>query len=237
MSFVHEYIPESERSFFQKYDLPIWSSGAWTVDRERDVYLIYIENGTRDGIWQTYCLIFKGEKIMIDIERKTASKTTGEKTTFFPQINIVTIHAPKKLKPYCDEIIELIKEAFTEELSSPLRSDPFIEYKELKILSMAQPTFGYREAFPHDVLIRVEHYTRDIMLIIGLALSEDDIRRQLADVERMCKDDPNADLGSLMHKKYYWGVHDINEWYKVWSDEPPDWIYDRDTGELYAPKG
>lgn len=239
MAFVHEYIPDSERSFFKQYDLPIWHNGTWTLDRERNVYLIYIKTEIHDGIFSEYCLIFKGEKIRIHIEERAMCKIINGKEVRFTGIIIEKVIAPKKLKLYCDEIIDIITAAFWEEFRWTLRKDePPFENKKMKILRMAQPTFGFRELrYNTVILIKIEHYTRDVMLFGRNTLSEDDIRSEFADVERVCRDDPNADLGCLMHKKYDWGVVDMDEWNKIWKDEIPDWIYDHDTGLLYAPKG
>lgn len=239
MAFVHEFISDSEQSFFEKYDLPIWHDGTWTLDRERDAYFIYIKTEIYDGIFSEYCLIFNGEKIRIQIERQAMCEMINEKEARFTGIIIESVTAPKKLKPYCDEITALVKEAFSEEFRWTLRKDepPFEKKYKIKILRMARSTFGFRELHENKViLIKIEHYTRDVMLF-GLALSEDDVRKELADVERMRKADPNAELASLMHKKYGWGVVDMDEWNKTWKDEIPDWIYDHDTGLLYAPKG
>lgn len=238
MAFVHEFIPDSERGFFEKYDLPIWHNGTWTLDRERNVYFIYIKTEIYDGIFSEYCLIFKGEKIRIQIERRAMCKIINGKEVRFTGIIIEKVTAPKKLKLYCDEIIDIITAAFSEEFRWTLRKDePPIENRKMKILHMAQPTFGFRELYPVKIiLLEIKQYTGDIMLFrfnrIPL-LSENDIRGELAEAECLCKADPNADFAALMKEKRIWGGVDMSKC----GDELPDWVYDRDTGKLYAPKG
>lgn len=225
MAFVHELVPQTERSFLEKYGLPFWHRGKWTVDRERGVYLVPVKTEIHDGIFSEYCLIFKNEKISINIERQGMRETTADGEKRFTGIIIESVTAPKKLALYRDEIADNVTAAFAVEFENP------------KILKTAEPTFGFRDFHnnrSHNVtLLEVEQYTGYVTLFCFLPQTEIKIRAQIDEAERICKTDPDTDFVGLMCKGHIWGTVDLSRW----GDEIPDWRYDRDTGELYSPRG
>ncbi len=71
MPFVNEHIPEAD---IEKYEIKKWDKKfqighykpSWTVDRERDIYLRFIESGREElsGQW-IFCLYWKSHHLGI----------------------------------------------------------------------------------------------------------------------------------------------------------------------------
>lgn len=76
------------------------------------------------------------------------------------------------------------------------------------------------------MILEIEYYKGDVKLH-GKRLDKHSLRRLLNNAEGVLSG--GEDLAELLFRCY--GFE------KIVTDEIPNWIYDRDTGSLYAPKG
>ena len=125
MAFKNEKIPEQDKvriaplvnyERLKKFYLgvvdnidPIW----WTVDREKDVYLISLGGGGRGEPGQMpYCVLGIGDQIVFFnvIQRWQGDKTVGLKHNW----EVHNLRIPAALKSRREEIKQLIREAMEE---------------------------------------------------------------------------------------------------------------------------
>lgn len=117
MAFVNELIPEEQKD---KFPFPVKTrpDGSkptlykWTIDRERDVYLVVVNagGGGYDGtpVREYYVLWWKGEVISFGADQSlNGTKETGVVLTW--KVNRLNI--PPALHERKDEVKQLIREA------------------------------------------------------------------------------------------------------------------------------
>lgn len=78
-----------------------------------------------------------------------------------------------------------------------------------------------------NMIIEIEYYKGDATLY-GKRLDMRSLHRLLKEAEK-CVCGNSCCLTDMLCR--YYGFE------KVYTDKLPDWVYDRDTGLLYAPKG
>ena len=116
MSFVNEDIPEedNQRIDFSKFKHPRSSTrgvqpGRWSIDRERDVFLIWIVDGGEDEQDAKYFLFgFSGTIFHICLERKydhQLQRSIWHLQQFYP---------PESIRLQRDDMLLALKEALTE---------------------------------------------------------------------------------------------------------------------------
>lgn len=76
------------------------------------------------------------------------------------------------------------------------------------------------------MILEIEYYKGDVTLY-RKCLDECSLRCLLTNAERVCG--YSGDLAELLCRDH--GFE------RIAADALPDWVYDRDTGKLYAPKG
>lgn len=76
------------------------------------------------------------------------------------------------------------------------------------------------------MILEIEYYKGDVKLY-GKSVDERSLRRVIKEAERACGN--SGDLAEQLCRSY--GFE------RIVTNALPDWVYDRDTGKLYAPKG
>ena len=155
MAFVKERIPEADKDLFNSFDVydydnreehTKWSPDSkWVVDREREIYFFYVSGGhhLEQHPYQQYDLIWRGEKVVIIIEKSVSiSPTTENPMRLHCMYNIVDIRASKALKKCEGELISLIKELLKADQSvSILNSGTITNKNTFNIKITAVPSF------------------------------------------------------------------------------------------------
>lgn len=240
MGFVTEYTDDNAREFLKRYELPIWSKGKWTLDREREIYLTFVKSTVQDEIWEDYCLIYKSAKVNIEIQTRSGYTEVNEEIIVTTRMFINSIIAPKYLKPDRDDIVAAIREAFTQLHSVDLiQGNPPVKSKhKFFIEEMAEPRFGFRELHCGMImLLEIISHEGSVMLFRWpeYGFSQFDLSNLLADAERQCRDNHTEFIDFFTKgKNHKWGIltQDIIEKY---GEETPDWYWDRETQKLYRP--
>jgi hypothetical protein len=115
MAFVNELISEEDKQKIDWTKFKAWPFSdshrpwKWTVDRERDVFLVMLCGRGREGEHpEVYALSWKGHFIRFEAE-------SGGKGMFSTGVDmfwkIIKIDIPEKLKHRREEILEILKEA------------------------------------------------------------------------------------------------------------------------------
>lgn len=76
------------------------------------------------------------------------------------------------------------------------------------------------------IILEIEHYRYDTRLI-GKINDISQLKRQLKKIETLY-DKGNDNFNELFCRMFCWSVTD--------TKEPPDYVYDRDTKQLYQPE-
>lgn len=119
MAFIEEIVPKEDwekyNSFELKYDgqdcivnEKIGRYLSWHVDRERDIYLIFL-GGCANERPLTYALIWRKQKIIIDAEVRATIEYLGAESESHWYIK--RIKATQEMSSYKNELIEIILEA------------------------------------------------------------------------------------------------------------------------------
>ncbi len=115
MAFVNEKIPEADKERFNSFSFknPVThepnKANKWTIDRERDIFLVALggKGAYVTEIPMFYALVWKNKVINLE----TYSDGKGNyKSGVEMWWKITRIEIPESLKPYKDQVIELIKE-------------------------------------------------------------------------------------------------------------------------------
>lgn len=125
MAFVNEAIPEQDKQkvnalvnyqtisaiqrWGSQFNMPVW----WTVDRERDAYLLNLSAGgpPDSGQMPFSVLVIEGQIVFFSI----VGKGTGDDVIGLNKIKeIYNLHIPQTLESRREEIKQLIKEALKE---------------------------------------------------------------------------------------------------------------------------
>lgn len=241
MGFVTEYLNDNAHEFLKRYGLPCWAYGQWTFDREREIYLTHVKTTVQDEIWHEFCLIYKGEKVSIEVQTHNSYTKIKDKEIGTTIMFINSIVAPKRLKPYRDEIVAAIREAFTQMHSVSLHggNPPRPSKFGFIIENMAEPRFGFRELHLGMIML-LEIIDGEKSVIIfswgKCGFSQFDLSNLLADAERQCRDNHTEFIDFFTKgKDHEWGIltPDIIEKY---GEETPDWCWNRETKKLYRPE-
>lgn len=235
MGFVTEYTDDNARELLKRYELPIWSKGKWTLDREREIYLTLVNVTIQDEMWKEYCLIYKSVKVEIVVQDWV---WLTEIHTLKMCIN--SIVAPKHLKPDRDDIVAAIREAFTQLHSVDLiqGNPPVKSNYNFVIEKIAEPQFGFRELH-HGKIMLLEIISSDgsVMLfsMSKYGISPLDLRSLLADAERQCRDNHTEFIDFFTKdKNREWGIL-TQDTIEKYGEETPDWCWDREAKKLYRP--
>lgn len=116
MAFVNEIISEADQEKLKAFTFknPVTNIAItpkkWTINRERDAFLIGLGGqGTYNSeIPMFYALVWKNKVISLATYKKGVGNYRDGAELWW---KITGISVPESLKPYKDEIIELIKEA------------------------------------------------------------------------------------------------------------------------------
>ena len=113
MGFVYEKVPEADWGLYNSFKLRSYGREGvskanqysfWTVDRERSIYFIFIGGGANELPYE-YAIIWRGEKILIDVEARSmvTDDPLGEL-----HWRIDSIIAPRSLESRKDDIVPLV---------------------------------------------------------------------------------------------------------------------------------
>lgn len=120
MAFVNEFVPEADKSrfdpaiFFRPLSLKkeLIELYRWTVDRERDIFLIRLGGGGYGGGYETpdhYALSIKGQVIKFDlIGNSVGSKPEG---TCVINWDVLNLNIPNDFIQQQESILALVEEA------------------------------------------------------------------------------------------------------------------------------
>jgi len=115
MAFVNELISEEDKQKIDWSKFKAWPSSKphrpwkWTIDRERDVFLIgLVGRGREDDHPEVYALSWKGDVIRFEAESGGKGMFTTGVDMFW---KIFNIYIPSHLERQRQEIIETLKEA------------------------------------------------------------------------------------------------------------------------------
>ena len=115
MAFVFERVSETDWELYNSFDLSFDDKKLiankykwWTVDMEREIYLILLGGGAFETP-EVYTLIWNNDKIRILIEKKCV---TNKFSNSVIHCRIESITAPETLKKDSNKLIEILIEAF-----------------------------------------------------------------------------------------------------------------------------
>jgi len=118
MAFVNEYVSPQD---VKKYDLDGIKQRfgkdpdiryQWTVDRERNVFLMWMEAGREERSHdETFSMHFKGTNFLVHLVGFSAGKIAEKVTTTW---QLEKLGIPPELESRRSEIIDALKEALTE---------------------------------------------------------------------------------------------------------------------------
>lgn len=114
MAFIYERVAEKDWELYNSFNL-IYDGKklnankykAWTVDKERQIYLILLGGGAFEQP-EIYAFIWKNQQIKVYISSKCIKNSDGQRTVHW---NIENIVAPILLKPQKKMFIEDLKKA------------------------------------------------------------------------------------------------------------------------------
>ncbi len=115
MTFVNEEISGEDKAKYDWSKFKAWDFSRplrpwkWTIDRERNVFLVRLDGRGRDNERpETYALYWKG--FVIRFEAVITGRLNGK---FWDEIywDILKIGVPKEIESYYDEIISDLKQA------------------------------------------------------------------------------------------------------------------------------
>lgn len=113
MAFINERIPESDKARIDWSKFKAWSFSKpshpswWTIDREKDVFLVMLEGRGPDGERpEVYALYWKGD--VIRFEADVSGQGTGKfwETVFW---RLQAVDIPASLKKSTEEILNDLK--------------------------------------------------------------------------------------------------------------------------------
>lgn len=124
MAFVNEKIPEQDRAKFESVinyenlkkqaqyipEFRLNSHLWWTIDREREVYILGVVGGGRDQL-NYYALVINGQAIVFNEDHKTKG---NDSTGLEYHWDIYDLRIPAELEPRREEIKQLIREGLEE---------------------------------------------------------------------------------------------------------------------------
>jgi hypothetical protein len=115
MTFINELIPEEDKQKIDWTQFKAWQFSKphrpwkWTIDRDRDIFLVGLEGRGPDGERpETYALSWKGVVIRFEAERHSDSMATTNFDLFW---KIFNIYIPPHLEGQYLEILDTLKEA------------------------------------------------------------------------------------------------------------------------------
>ena len=120
MAFVNEYIPEED---IKKYDIPAWNEKylrsnfrpAWTIDRERDIYLRYMHTGREASNDQwIFCFYWKGDMLSAELQVSGENDPDGLLVKHYKLLRLMFSlfdPLPDSLCSHKSEILADLKEA------------------------------------------------------------------------------------------------------------------------------
>lgn len=116
MAFVNEAVPQSDRTraVFQSglrwphLGPPIIPS-KWTIDRERDVFLMISSMGGPEEDTVYFILGWKGELVRIALDLKISDKHPDDRYDMTWKLR--TLNLPDAVKTERDEVVQALKEA------------------------------------------------------------------------------------------------------------------------------
>ncbi|TAK75900.1 MAG: hypothetical protein EPO12_17755 [Aquabacterium sp.] len=115
MTYVNELIPDADKpridwSRFRAWPhSPPYSPWKWTIDRELDVFLVFLEDGGREQERpQVYALYWHGEVIRFEARCRSANHAGGKFDLFW---TLSGIELPAHLEPRRTEVLEDLKAA------------------------------------------------------------------------------------------------------------------------------
>lgn len=232
MGFVTEYTDDNAREFLKRYELPCVPK--WTFDREREIYLTFVKSTIQDEIWLDYCLIYKSEKVEIDVQENVYREEIHTLKMF-----INSIVAPKHLKPDCDDIVAVIREAFTQLHSVELiqGNPPVKSNYNFVIEKIAEPQFGFRELHHGKIMLLEIISSEGSVMLFSMSkygISPLDLSSLLAEAERQCRDNHTEFMDFFTKdKNREWGI--LTQDIIKYGEENPDWCWNRETQTLYRP--
>lgn len=115
MAFVNELISDEDKQKIDWTKFKAWSFSnphrpwKWTIDRERDVFLVALEGRGPDGERpETYALYWKGDVIRFEAERDGKGMFATGIDMFWKIFNACL---PQQLEPQRQEILTVLREA------------------------------------------------------------------------------------------------------------------------------
>ena len=114
MAFIKEWLKEEDWELYNSFELyydhklkKANENRLWTVDKERDIYFIFLGGGGLD-VPEEHAIIWQNRKIRIMSDTKAVTEKTSGKT--FLHWAVTNIWAEKSLEKKESELIQLIRE-------------------------------------------------------------------------------------------------------------------------------
>lgn len=126
MAFIKEIVPEADKELYNSFEIKdelderdkvyiykwLPERREWVVDREREIYFIYVIGGQNEAHPMQFNLIYNGEKVVLYCTMDTYDTPTQDNPMKLHSVyNITEIIMPKSLEGEQEDIIDIIKSA------------------------------------------------------------------------------------------------------------------------------
>lgn len=157
MAFVKEIVPEADKELYNSFEIKdelderdnvyiykwLPERREWVVDREREIYFIYVTGGQNEAHPMQFNLIYNGEKVVLYCTMDTYKTPTQDNPMKLHSVyNIIEINMPKSLEGKQETDIETIKSALTIFSTKILRDGYCFDYQNtFDFGKIAKPTY------------------------------------------------------------------------------------------------
>ncbi|MGN0639659.1 MAG: hypothetical protein ACI4JT_01775 [Oscillospiraceae bacterium] len=157
MPFIKEIVPEADKELFNSFEIKdeldehdkdyiykwIPERREWVVDREREIYFIFVTGGQNEAHPMQFNLIYNGEKVVLYCTMDTYKTPTKDNPMKLHNVYYITsIVMPKALDGKQETIIEIIKQSLMVFSTKYIRDGRCFDYQDtFDIGKIAKPIF------------------------------------------------------------------------------------------------
>lgn len=157
MAFVKEIVPEADKELYNSFEIKdeldeldkdyiykwLPERREWVVDREREIYFIYVTGGQNEAHPMQFNLIYNGEKVVLYCTMDTYKTPTQDNPMKLHSVyDIIKIKMPKSLEGEQEAIIDIIKSALMKFSTKIIRDGCCFDYQNtFDFGKIAKPTY------------------------------------------------------------------------------------------------